>query len=172
MSPSGRPRAKKPLDPDSLRWFALRYVERFATTRARLETYLKGKLREHGWAGEGAAPVAAVAARLVELGYVDDRAYGEAKARALQARGYGARRVGQALTGAGVDPDLRAEIGGAIDAEAAALAYARRKRIGRFGPKVEDHALRRKQLAAMLRAGHDFAIARAVLGAFEEDEEA
>ncbi len=165
-----RQKPKKPLDAESLRWFALRYVERFATTRAKLATYLKGKVRERGWAGEGEAPVDAVADRLVELGYVDDRVYGEAKARGLASRGFGARRVGQALTAAGVEPELRQEIGEGVDAVKAAVAYARRKRVGPFGAAVEDRDVRQKQLAAMLRAGHDFALARRVLGAASEAE--
>ncbi|KTW08260.1 RecX family transcriptional regulator, partial [Sphingomonas sanguinis] len=33
---------------------ALRYVERFATTEGKLVDYLTRKLRERGWAGEGA----------------------------------------------------------------------------------------------------------------------
>lgn len=167
MQPAVRP--KRPLTPESLNWFAIRYVERFATTRAKLETYLKGKLRERGWAGEGDAPIDAVVGRLVELGYVNDRLYGEAKARGLQARGFGARRVGQALTAAGIEPELRAEIGEAVDAESAAFAYARRKKVGPYGPRVDDPAVKRKQFAAMLRAGHDYAITRRILGASAED---
>ena len=155
---------KKPLTPESLRWFALRYVERFATTEAKLVAYLNTKLRERGWAGEGEAPIAEMAAQLVQLGYVNDRIYAEAKARGLQARGFGARRVGQALTAAGIDKDLRAEIGDSVNAEDAAMAYARRKRIGPYGPKVEDRALRQKQFAAMMRAGHPFEVAKRVLG--------
>ena len=167
---SERRRQSKPLDADTLRWFALRYVERFATTRAKLETYLRSKLRERGWSGADAPPVEALAAQLVELGYISDRVYGEAKARGLQARGFGARRVGQALTAAGLEPELRKEIGASVDGEAAAFTYARRKKIGPYGPKVEDRAVRQKQLAAMLRAGHDFATARAILGASAEDD--
>ena len=51
------------------------------------------------------------------------------------------------------------------------LAYARRKKVGPYGPKVEDRALRQKQFAAMMRAGHSVEAVRAVLGASAEDGE-
>ena len=61
---------------------ALRYVERFATTRGKLAAYLSRKIRERGWAGEPIDP-AIVAERMATLGYVDDRLFAEARARSL-----------------------------------------------------------------------------------------
>ncbi|MBS0479902.1 MAG: RecX family transcriptional regulator, partial [Proteobacteria bacterium] len=90
-----------PLDRPALERMALRYVERFATTRGRLADYLKRKIRERGWDGEAADP-AAIAERFAELGYIDDRAYGEARANAMARRGLGERRVAGALRQAGV----------------------------------------------------------------------
>ena len=62
---------------------ALRYVERFATTRGRLADYLSRKLRERGWTGEAAPDPAAVAERMAGRGYVDDRGYAAMKGAAL-----------------------------------------------------------------------------------------
>ena len=45
-------RAPKPLDAPRLEELALAYVARFATSAAKLETYLRRKLRERGWEGE------------------------------------------------------------------------------------------------------------------------
>lgn len=169
--PASRERKpKKPLTDESLRWFALRYVERYATTRAKLRDYLRGKLRERGWAGEGDAPIDAVVERMAELGYVDDRAFGEARARSLERRGFGPRRVDQALTAAGVEPDLRDAIAEELAPFEAAVAYARRKKLGPFGPPVTDPILRQKQFASMVRAGHAFDVARRILDAAGEDE--
>lgn len=161
---------KKPLTPESLNWFALRYVERYATTREKLRHYLKGKLYERGWAGEGEAPIDAMVERFAELGYVDDRSYGESKARSLERRGYGARRVDQALMAAGIEPEVRDEIREEGDARDAAIAYARRKRIGPFGAQAPTPELRQKQFAAMVRAGHSFELVKAVLDAETEAE--
>ncbi len=160
----------KPLTAASLDWFALRYVERFATTRAKLRRYLGDKLRERGWAGEGTAPIDAVVERLSALGYVDDRAFGEAKARGLARRGFGVRRVTQALMAAGVEPDLRAEIGETVDGEAAAIAYARRKKLGPFAVVEAGPDVQRKQFAAMVRAGHPFEAVKRVMNARTEAE--
>lgn len=169
----GRPqrrerKPKKPLTPESLNWFALRYVERYATTREKLRQYLKGKLYERGWAGEGEAPIDAVVERFAELRYVDDRSFGENKAKSLERRGYGLRRVDQALMAAGIEPDMREEIRGDVDEAEAALAYARRKRIGPFAAERPDRELRQKQFAAMVRAGHSFDRVKAILGADTE----
>lgn len=169
-----RPRAKrppKPLDEARLRDLALAYVARFATSRGKLAAYLRRKLRELGWDGEGEPDIAALVARYAELGYVDDAAYARAKSGDLLRRGYGPRRVTQALGQAGIDEDLRAAVSASQhEARAAALQLARKRRFGPFAADPPDPATREKQLAAMLRAGHGFEVARAVLGAATEDE--
>jgi regulatory protein len=92
----------KPLDAAALERLALRYVERFATTRGRLADYLKRKIREIGWDGAPADP-AELAQRMADLGYIDDRAFAEQRAAAMQRRGLGARRVAGAFREAGID---------------------------------------------------------------------
>ncbi|MDP1025612.1 RecX family transcriptional regulator [Sphingomonas sp. KR1UV-12] len=154
-----------PLDAAALDRLALRYVERFATTRGKLADYLRRKVRERGWDGAPADPEA-VAARMVALGYVDDRAYAEAKAAALTRRGLGGGRVAAALRQARVgEADSEAVRPvveeGAVDS---ALAFARRKRIGPFAATPADRPLREKQIGAMIRAGHSFALARTIAG--------
>ena len=152
-----------PLDAARLRDLALRYVARYATSAAKLQRYLTRKLRERGWAGPGDAPVEALVAQCVANNYVDDRSFGEGRARSLAAKGYGAGRVRGALSAAGVARDLATEIGATIDAQAAAETYARRRRFGPWDRAGFDAERHRKQVAAMLRAGHDFATVRAVL---------
>ncbi len=163
MYSENRRKAPSPRDVETRRAAALRYVERYATSEAKLSAYLVRKLRERGWAGERPADVEGIVARFASLGYVDDRVFGEARARGLERRGYGARRIGQDLRAAGLADTLRGEITEAVDARGAALAYARRKRFGPFAREVPDRALRQKQFAAMLRAGHDPRIAAEIL---------
>lgn len=157
------PRSVRPLDRPALERLALRYVERFATTRARLVDYLRRKIRERGWDGDAADP-AGIAERFAELGYIDDRAYGEAKAGAMARRGLGARRVAGALHQAGVKGDDAAAIAPGIEDRAleSAIAFARRRRIGPFADSLADRPLREKQIAAMLRAGHSPQLARRI----------
>jgi len=154
-----------PLDSADLERFALRYVERYATTRARLADYLGRKIRERGWGGDAPPDPAALAQRLADLGYVDDRAFAEARASAMGRRGLGARRVAAALRIAGVESADAAALAPEVEARAAssALAFARRRRIGPFAPAAADRAQRERQLAAMLRAGHPPDLARAIV---------
>ena len=49
---------------------------------------------------------------------------------------------------------------GQAEQRRAALALARKRRLGPFGPADADRALREKQLATMLRAGHPLDSAR------------
>jgi len=164
----GRPRrVPAPLDRARLEELALAYVARFATSAAKLERYLTRKLRERGWGGEGEPPLAAIIARHVELGYIDDAGFARARAGSLLRRGYGPRRIGQALGEAGIAEPIRQDV--RPDAAArrqAALALARKRRFGPFGARgLADPALRQKQIAAMLRAGHMLAEARGPIDA-------
>ena len=146
---------------------ALRYCERYLTTRAKLRDYLRRKLRERGWAGPHAPDPEALAERMAELRYCDDTAFAEAKARSLTRRGLGARRIGDALRAAGIDEEGRERLRPAMDAEAArtAVALARKRRIGPFAPvPAPDRAAREKWVGVLVRAGHAPALARALAG--------
>lgn len=155
-------RPPPPLDHGALERMALRYVERFATTRAKLVEYLRRKLRERGH--DGPVDPAAVADRMVELRYIDDAAYAEGKAAAMARRGLGPRRVRDALRHAGVVAADTAGLDADIDARSldAALAFARRRRIGPFASEAAERDVREKQVAAMVRGGHSPALARRI----------
>lgn len=158
-------RSKPPLVAADLDRLALRYVERFATTRARLTAYLARKLRERGWGGEGVPDPAAVAARMVARGYVDDRSFAEARVRAMGRRGLGSRRVEMALRHDGIDAEDSADLAEAIAADAfrSAIIFARRRRFGPFAAAPAGRDLYKKQVAAFLRAGHAPEIAHRIL---------
>lgn len=166
MNRNGERRQPRPLDKARLDELALAYVARFATSAAKLDGYLKRKLRERGWDGEGAPPVAATVARYVELGYVDDEAFARARSGSLLRRGYGSRRIGQALHADGIDQDLREQVRAPLaEQRQAALACARKRRLGPFGAPPADRSAREKQIAAMLRAGHPLDSARYLVDA-------
>jgi regulatory protein len=168
----GRPRERvpRPIDAEGLQALALHYAARYATTTLKLRRYLERKLRERPWGGEAPADLEMLVTRLAELGYVDDAAWGEARARDMRARGLGRRRIVQTLAAAGVQ-------GEGVDAEpetalAAAVRFARRRRLGPFAkPAALDAAVvQRRAMAAMLRAGHDFEVVRRVLATRSEAE--
>jgi regulatory protein len=166
MAPTRGLRERQPLDHKKLEELALRYVERFATTRAKLSDYLRRKLRERGWKGEREPDPAAIAERFAAQGYVDDAAYALSKARALSGRGYGKRRLEQKLWAAGViDADgEEARLHADEEAVASALRFAERRRLGPFAPEPHrDPKQREKALAAMVRAGHGFGLSRAII---------
>jgi len=165
--PRSDPKIRLPYDAAALERAALDYAARYATTRAKLAAYLRRKLRERGWAGEEAAPVAVLVERFSQHGYVDDRAFAGARADSLLRRGYGARRIDAALRVAGIDADVAAELDGTISAgaEAAAIRFARRKRIGPFAGRAPDPAEKRRWIAAMARAGHPIELVLRVLDA-------
>jgi regulatory protein len=167
MTRVGTLRQRPPLDQKKLEELALRYVERFATTRAKLREYLRRKLRERGWKGETEPDLEAMAERFASLGYVDDAAYALSKAQSLSGRGYGKRRLVQTLRVAGVEENDSEGARAHADEEAlsAALRFAERRRLGPFASApYRDHKDREKALAAMLRAGHGFGLARAIIG--------
>ena len=166
MQHSRNERRAPPLDAAALDRLALRYVERFATSRGKLAAYLARKIRERGWDGP-AADTAAVADRMAALGYVDDRAFAEARGTAMTRRGLGARRVTLDWRAAGIEADDVAELAPAVVERAgeAALAFARRRRIGPFARDEADRDARQRQMAAMIRAGHSPDIARRIVTA-------
>lgn len=171
-------RPPRPLDQTALHDLALAYVARFATTGARLEAFLARKLRERG-AAEGedgrdaAIDIPALVRRMIELGYVDDDAYARMRSRDLAARGFGARRIEQALWAAGVDEPTRADhVPGEAVRRRAAVRLAEKRRLGPFSRDDTPHdpRIREKAIAAMLRAGHELAHARFILEAATQDD--
>jgi regulatory protein len=166
------PREPRPIDAAQLQDMALGYAARYATTAAKLRRYLQRKLGERIWTPVDPPDIDGLVTRLTNLGYVNDRAYATSKQRDLTARGFGAGRVRGALAAAGVGRDdvaavLAPEDGTIADPYAPAIAFARRRRFGPFARDgaASDPAQRNRELAAMARAGHDFAIAKRVLNA-------
>ncbi|MET0241649.1 MAG: RecX family transcriptional regulator [Sphingobium sp.] len=161
MPPYRQKAPPKPLDNRTLEEIALHYAARYATSRARLKAYLTRKLRERGWAGEGTPGVEALVERLADLRYVDDEAFATMKGASLARRGYGVRRVAQALDAAGIGQDDReaAVVQSAAEGWQSANAFARKKRLGPYAAQPVDRDQRQKQIAAFVRAGHSFATA-------------
>lgn len=169
MKDSGnRRRTPPPLDAAGLEAAALRHVERFQTTRARLVRLLEAKLRQRGWDGATPPDPAGLAERLAALGYIDEAAFAQARARGGAARGQGARRIGARLAADGIDADARHAALSDHDALAAAIRHARRRRLGPFGPPPADRAARERQVASLVRAGHAPNLARAIIAACTE----
>lgn len=172
-------RDRKPLDQQRLEALALAYVARYATSAFRLETYLRRKLRECPWDDPSEPDVSALVSRYVECGYVDDAGFARSRARDLLRRGYGARRVSQALAQAGIAQSV--SDGMEMDEyrlRESALRLAQKRRFGPYatpcasGAGEQDpinHSIRQKHIAAMLRAGHNMEHILAVIDAGDID---
>ena len=159
-------RTTTPLNESRLNELALRYVGRFSTTRAKLRACLARKIRERGWDGAREPDLARIADRFAERGYVDDAAYALAKSEVLTGRGYGKRRVLEQLRAAGVaeEDSAAAREHAQAEAVAAALRFAKRRRLGPFAAAmIGDPKEREKALGAMVRAGHGFGLACTII---------
>lgn len=174
MSRQRPSRGARPLNPQRLDELALRYVGRFATTRAKLIDYMKRKLRERGWEGDGEAKVVEIAQKFADLGYIDDRAFALAKASSHASRGLGSRRLALALRSAGVEEDDRGPAMNLADDHLvdSALRLAQRRKLGPFANRAPATPKEReKAIAALIRGGHRFDIARAIVDLAPGDEE-
>jgi regulatory protein len=155
-------RTPPPLNTERLRSLALHYAGRYATTRAKLVTYLNRKIRERGWDDDKMVDLETMVNDFAALGYVNDAGFAEARSRSFVRRGYGLRRLAQDLGAAGiVESDSADAMKEAEDgAWRAAENFARRKRIGPFANAVATPELKQKQFQAFLRAGHGWELAR------------
>lgn len=153
-------------DEAALREAALAHLARYATTRAGLVAVLDRRILRWLRACEGneAAPAQAAAAReaarrvadrLVALGAVNDAAFAESRARSLNRAGRSRRAVAAHLAAKGVEAGTaQAALPDDPEAElAAAVAHARRRRLGPFRTVPDDPARLQKELAAFARAG-------------------
>lgn len=166
-------RTPKPLDKAKIEALALFYVARYATSTAKLERYLLRKIRERGWEDDEPVDIAAMIERYVEKGYVDDQAFARSKSNSLTRRGYGPRRVSQALGADGIDEHIREDVSpNEARQRHSALSMAKKRRFGPFRKHMGeelDRATLDKQIAAMLRAGHIFDTVLQILNAATQD---
>ena len=168
-----RPKPTAPPTESSLREAAVRHLERHAATSATLARVLGNRIRR--WAAatdldvdakaEAAARARAaipkIVAALTQAGALNDAAFAESRARRLSRGGGSRRKIAAHLAARGVALETP------IDEFAAALAFARRRRLPPFG-----EADRLKALAALARAGFPRDIAEAVLRADRDEAEA
>lgn len=171
-----RKRRKRPpprLSEAGLERVAAHWIKRFWGPTAGLRRVLRrhAHASQQAWGGDEAeanAMVEALIARLVDVGLLNDREVAVQRARSMHERGVSAFGIRGRLRAAGLaDEDVQAGLAGLHDGQGdpewrAAVAYARRRRLGPF--RVQARAERRQRdLAAMARAGFSFDLARRVV---------
>src|SRR3546814_17083705 len=107
VTPNSHKRPRPPLDEEALERIALFYVGRYASTRAKLRTYLVRKVRERGWHDGGEPPADSLVERISSLGYVDDPAFPASRTASLSRRDSGQPRVHQDLHRPGIEGTAR-----------------------------------------------------------------
>ncbi|MDF2095494.1 RecX family transcriptional regulator [Aquibaculum arenosum] len=177
-----RRRAPRKATPDYLERAALFYLERYASSSSSLRRVLLRKVARSAEAhgtdpAEGAAAVESLITRLQERGLVNDAAFAESRARALRRRGASAAGVRARLATKGITGDLAQQALAAVAQEtpgdeelAAAIAFARRRRLGPWRAPEQRAERRQRDLAALGRQGFPGTLARRVIDA--EDPEA
>jgi len=169
------------LTPANLRQAVLDYLDRFAASVRRLDQVMQRKIKASAVAhGDDPASLLAalpaILASLTKQGLLNDRELAEAKVRAMVRRGGSRTKIRANLAAKGIDAETADAALRRMKLEfddpdlEAAVAYARRRRLGRFRADPASRGEKRqKDLAAMARAGFALAIARRALA--EPDEE-
>jgi regulatory protein len=173
----------------SLHNAALAHLGRFAATEAGLRRVLANRIRR--WAREAEAAgqdpeavaaevaaaharAAAIAARLVQAGAVDDAGFANARARRLLGSGRSARATLAHLASKGVAGETaRAALGqdDVPDELTSAVILCRKRRMGGFARVEADPVLQRKWLGSLARAGFGGEVARRALRLTREEAE-
>lgn len=178
-----------PPDEAALREAALNHLARYATTKAGLCRVLERRISR--WARravgildpdeiaahEAAAKqaVLSVVERLAASGVVNDQEFAAARVRSLLRSGHSRRDIAAHLAAKGVGREtLRSVLEDDEEVElAAAVALARRRRIGPFRTgDVPDQPQRQREQALLARAGFSRAVALKVLAMEHEEAEA
>lgn len=176
--PAERPekRRKKRRQPlkataEALERSALYYLDRYDTASGHLRRLLMGKValsaRLYGTDPDaGTAAVERLIQRFLKAGVLDDARFARERVRSLRARGTSQAMVRARLRAKGVPTAL---IDRALEGEeapgrdlAAALTYAKRRRLGPFRHEEREER-RAKDLAALGRQGFDYETARRVI---------
>lgn len=171
-----RRRGPRPATPERLEKAALAYLERYAASRESLRRVLRRRVRRsaelHGTdPAEGEAAIEAIVAKLTRAGFLDDRAFARGLAESLQRRGLSQRAIAQRLRAKGLaEPEREAALGRLAETRAdpeleAAVAYARRRRLGPFAAPDRRAARRERDLAALARQGFPLGLALRVVDA-------
>ncbi|MFO0599376.1 MAG: regulatory protein RecX [Myxococcaceae bacterium] len=154
------------LDEKSLGNAALHYLKRYSATRKRLGDVLWRKAQRHARMKKEVldgvavrATIEKVVERMVQAGYVNDVRLADAKVSSLRRQGRSARAIRFKLKTKGVPAEVIARsTAGLGDGELeAAQVLVARKKLGRVAER------RQKDLAALVRAGFAFGVARKAL---------
>ena len=169
------PRKVRKLKPADLKDATLHYLGRYAASTGRLRQVFLRRIRNsakvHDFEPEPLLEeLERVIAMLTRTGLLNDTSFAEGRVRSLNRRGGSRRQIAAKLAGAGVARATATEALAGLEEEmpdaefAAAMAYAKRRRLGVYRAQIDaTPERRRKDLMAMARAGFALDLARRAL---------
>lgn len=180
----GKPKQRRQprrITPGYLERAALFYLERYVSSEANLRRILRRKVKRsfevHGGDFEEADRwIDELILRLRRNGFLDDAAYARGLARSLHRRGKSARAIEGKLREKGVEASQIETALMELEEEKpnsefqAAVAFARRRRLGPFRERSTREERRERDLAALGRQGFSYALARRVIEAEDAGE--
>lgn len=180
MGSKSRDEPRRPVSQAYLERAAIHYLARFASSTDNFKAVLWRKVERRGLPdgiddAAARAWIDALAEKFTGLGLLDDAVFARARAGSLFRRGKPQRVIQSALVAKGVAPDVAADAVATLAETSedpdldAAVAFARRKRLGPYARTAVDADGRRRELAAFARAGFSYQIARRVLDTRDED---
>ena len=157
-------RAPRPVTSTYLRNAALHYLKQRSASRAMVRQTLtrraKGRLQVRALEVDTIAHIERALDALVADKLIDDVSFARGRKATLQHKGLPARRIAQGLKLKGVDAEtIEATLADGVDDQAQARRYAERRRLGPWSRKADTPEQRRKDLAAMARAGFSYGAA-------------
>ena len=166
----------KPVTQQSLRNAALRYIDKFATSRENLRQVLMRRVQKSNYHHEtsiqdGIDWIEELLNKLEASKLINDDLYAEMRAGALHRKGTSERVIIMKLKEKGLSDD---NISKALDAlreennsedleRDAAIALAKRRRLGPWRLPEKREAMREKDLAAMARSGFSYDLAQNII---------
>lgn len=175
MSAMGRRREQGPFDIAALEAAALAYLNRYDCSVANMRRVLMTKI-ERARREERVADldtllngVDELLARLTSSQLLDDQRYAETRVQAFRRRGDSARAIRAKLREKGVEQEVIDVVLESVDGDvddpelAAARALVRRRRLGPFRSAPAREQSRRRDFAALARAGFSYDTSRQAL---------
>lgn len=139
--------------------------------RALARKIAKARAKDQCRIDDPEAAIARVTEQIVGKGLLSDRRFAESRALFLTGRGRSRLQIAADLAARGVDRETTQSVLASRergDERAAAIAYARRRRLGPFRSS-QRREKRLNDIAAMQRAGFDLALASAIIDALSAE---
>jgi regulatory protein len=166
---------QKPVTADYLRKSAMHYLSQRSASSSMLRQILVRRsirrLSVKTLEPDTLALIDGAIAGLTHLGIVDDSRFAEGRATTLAGRGQSKSRIAAGLKAKGITADIIAASDAAhVDDLAQARRTVQRKRLGPYRCNGQTQETRRKDLAALARAGFSYTVAKSALEAAEAEQ--